>query len=924
MTDGNYFQPAKRGELHELKEELHSSNKEKKKEAVKKVIAAMTVGKDVSSLFPDVVNCMQTTNMELKKLVYLYVINYAKAQPELAILAINTFRKDSLDPNPLIRALAVRTMGCIRLEEITEYLVEPLRRSCKDPDPYVRKTAAICVAKLFSIRPDMVGEEGFIEELTTMLSDSNPVVVANAVAALSEISENSGRNYMKNILNAKESNVNKLLAALNECTEWGQVFILDALAQFEPETPRAAESVLDRVTARLSHANSAVVLSAIKVVMKLLDKVTNPDVVRAIQRKLCPPLVTLLSAEPEIQYVALRNIELIVQKRPSILASEVKMFFCKYNDPVYVKIEKLDILVRLVSEKNVDQVLSELKEYATEVDVDFVRKAVRCIGRCAIKLDCAAERCVAVLLDLIQTKVNYVVQEAIVAIKDIFRKYPNQYESMISTLCENLETLDEPAAKASMVWIVGEYVDRIDNADELLETFLETFHDEPSIVQLQLLTATVKLFLKKPAHTQDLVTKVLKMATEETYNPDLRDRAYIYWRMLARNPEAAKKVVFAPKPPINEDADALDYNTLDRLIGNISLLSSVYHKAPETFVARAMPPSAALPKEVGACSSDGESTDARVEQAKQGMQKQHYSSDEKEEESSPTSSEDSDSDSDGPTDLLGLSDEATPRKRSSKESSDDLFDLSSPPESPGGVGQTPVLAADRPGNQGRTGLQVSAALTRAHGRIQLHLTLANKSSMTLNGWAIQFNRNSFGLAPAATLQVADLLPGQSAETTVPVLPGQLMSNAAPEQPLSLQVAVKTNLDIFCFTVPFDLSVVLQENSSADKDVFRQRWQAIGEARQSSLMASAPSSQSPQAVTKQMQAANISLVAQRSADTFDALYFSATTTNNLVVLAEVSLQRNGNAVKLVTRSEAAALLPLFNSTVCAALRLTPRS
>ncbi|KYK66043.1 putative beta adaptin protein, partial [Toxoplasma gondii TgCatPRC2] len=213
------------------------------------------------------------------------------------------------------------------------------------------------------------------------------------------------------------------------------------------------------------------------------------------------------------------------------------------------------------------QVLSELKEYATEVDVDFVRKAVRCIGRCAIKLDCAAERCVAVLLDLIQTKVNYVVQEAIVAIKDIFRKYPNQYESMISTLCENLETLDEPAAKASMVWIVGEYVDRIDNADELLETFLETFHDEPSIVQLQLLTATVKLFLKKPAHTQDLVTKVLKMATEETYNPDLRDRAYIYWRMLARNPEAAKKVVFAPKPPINEDADALDYNTLDRLIG---------------------------------------------------------------------------------------------------------------------------------------------------------------------------------------------------------------------------------------------------------------------------------------------------------------------------------------------------------------------
>ncbi|KAL8432893.1 hypothetical protein ACSSS7_004296 [Eimeria intestinalis] len=103
MSESHYFQPSKRGELHELKEELHSSNKDKKKDAVKRVIASMTVGKDVSSLFPDVVNCMQTNNIELKKLVYLYVINYAKVQPELAILAVNTFRKDSLDPNPLIR-----------------------------------------------------------------------------------------------------------------------------------------------------------------------------------------------------------------------------------------------------------------------------------------------------------------------------------------------------------------------------------------------------------------------------------------------------------------------------------------------------------------------------------------------------------------------------------------------------------------------------------------------------------------------------------------------------------------------------------------------------------------------------------------------------------------------------------------------------
>ena len=58
-----------------------------------------------------------------------------------------------------------------------------------------------------------------------------------------------------------------------------------------------------------------------------------------------------------------------------------------------------------------------LFRYATEVDVDFVRKSVRAIGRCAIKVEQAAEKCVTTLLELIQTKVNYVVQEAIIVIK---------------------------------------------------------------------------------------------------------------------------------------------------------------------------------------------------------------------------------------------------------------------------------------------------------------------------------------------------------------------------------------------------------------------------------------------------------------------------------------------------------------------------
>lgn len=88
----DYFSHSKRGEISDWRNELNNEKESVRKEAVKKVIAAMTVGKDVSMLFPDIVKSVQTNNVELKKLVYLYIMNYAKTQPDLAILAVNTFK----------------------------------------------------------------------------------------------------------------------------------------------------------------------------------------------------------------------------------------------------------------------------------------------------------------------------------------------------------------------------------------------------------------------------------------------------------------------------------------------------------------------------------------------------------------------------------------------------------------------------------------------------------------------------------------------------------------------------------------------------------------------------------------------------------------------------------------------------------------
>ena len=143
----------------------------------------------------------------------------------------------------------------------------------QDDDPYVRKTAAVCVAKLHDINSQLVEDQGFLELLKDLLSDSVPMVtththththtrthidmlhalmhtywcvpppppqvVANAIASLAEIGETSPSAAVLGDLDT--ATINKLLTALNECTEWGQVFILDSLSLYRPKEEREAQ-----------------------------------------------------------------------------------------------------------------------------------------------------------------------------------------------------------------------------------------------------------------------------------------------------------------------------------------------------------------------------------------------------------------------------------------------------------------------------------------------------------------------------------------------------------------------------------------------------------------------------------------------------------------------------------------------------------
>lgn len=80
--------------------------------------------------------------------------------------------------------------------------------------------------------------------------------------------------------------------------------------------------------------------------------------------------------------------------------------------------------------------------------------------------------------------------------------------------------------------------------------------------------------------------KVLQSATAENDNPDIRDRAYVYWRLLSSDPQIAKNIVLAQRPQIESTIPVLPTHLLESLLPELSTLASVYHKPPKAFLAR--------------------------------------------------------------------------------------------------------------------------------------------------------------------------------------------------------------------------------------------------------------------------------------------------------------------------------------------------
>lgn len=245
MSEGSYFVDHKRGEVMELRSHLRnekiSKDSKQKREVIKKVIAYMTLGIDVSCLFSDMVMATHTRDLVQKKMVYLYLCTYAASKPDLTLLAVNTLQRDCRDDDPMIRGLALRSLCSLRVNNLVEYVMDPIRSGLTDGSSYVRKTAVMGVSKLFQMVPQFIKDSDLVDILYNMLKDKDALVVINSIHSLNEILIDEGGMAINRKI------IHHLLNKLHTFNEWGQIAVLDLVSRYKPSgsKQKAEQEVFD-------------------------------------------------------------------------------------------------------------------------------------------------------------------------------------------------------------------------------------------------------------------------------------------------------------------------------------------------------------------------------------------------------------------------------------------------------------------------------------------------------------------------------------------------------------------------------------------------------------------------------------------------------------------------------------------------------
>ncbi|XP_043981401.1 AP-3 complex subunit beta-2 isoform X1 [Gambusia affinis] len=680
----------------DLKEMLDSNKDSLKLEAMKRIVAMIARGKNASDLFPAVVKNVACKNIEVKKLVYVYLVRYAEEQQDLALLSISTFQRGLKDPNQLIRASALRVLSSIRVTIIVPIMMLAIKEAASDMSPYVRKTAAHAIPKLYSLDPEQ--KDQLIEVIEKLLADKTTLVAGSVVMAFEEVCPER--------IDLIHKNYRKLCNLLIDVEEWGQVVIINMLTRYartqflnpnineslleeggggektfygsdedededEEEKEKKAEAatmakrkpyVMDpdhRLLLRntkplLQSRNAAVVMAVAQLYFHLAPKAEVGVIAKA--------LVRLLRSHSEVQYVVLQNVATMTIKRRGMFEPYLKSFYIRSTDPTQIKILKLEVLTNLANETNISTILREFQTYIKSMDKDFVAATIQAIGRCATNIGEVRDTCLNGLVQLLSNRDELVVAESVVVIKKLLQMQPEKHSDIIKHMAKLTDNIQVPMARASILWLIGEYCEHVPKiAPDVLRKMAKSFTNEEDIVKLQILNLAAKLYLTNCKQTKLLTQYVLNLAKYDQ-NYDIRDRARFIRQLIVPTEKSgalskyAKKLFLALKPaPVLEspfkDRDHFQLGSLSHLLnakaGGYQELPDWPESAPDPSVRNVEVKESvfALLERVTTLTSVPEWTkcSSREKRKEKKVEKPFYS--DSEGESGPTESADSESDS---------------------------------------------------------------------------------------------------------------------------------------------------------------------------------------------------------------------------------------------------------------------------------------
>ncbi|KAF9973751.1 AP-3 complex subunit beta-2 [Actinomortierella ambigua] len=531
--------------------------------------------RDVSEFFPEVVKNVASNSLEVRKLVYIYILRYAEQEQDLTLLSINTFQKDLGDKNQLIRAMALRVMSGIRVPVISPIVMLGIKKCVTDLSPYVRKIAAHAIPKLYQLDPSQ--KDALIDVITKLLSDNSTFTIGSVLMAFNEVCPDR--------YDLIHLHYRKLCRMLVDMDEWGQITAMELLLRYartqflnpigskassrpaRQQKPKKEKSVVRSFysddDSDVSHHSSEASDSSdddmggaymdpdlaflLKCAQPLLQS-RNSQVVLSVAKlythlappeeslRLARPLVRLLRGHREIQFVVLNNILAIASQRAYIFDQHYQPFFVRATDPVFIQNLKLDILTLIATETNITSILRELQEYVKSPNKEFATKSIKAIGRCAVNIPEMAEGCLGGLLKLVHSTNDSIVSEAVVAIRNLIQERSQDDTALIAQLTKSLDQIKEPNARANVFWLVGQYCGRLATiAPDVLRQGAKSFTTENDNGKLQVLTLGGKLVANKeiePRNTINMLFQYVLNLARYDLSYDVRDRARFFRSLI--------------------------------------------------------------------------------------------------------------------------------------------------------------------------------------------------------------------------------------------------------------------------------------------------------------------------------------------------------------------------------------------------------